>query len=121
MTKKVLIEKEFKGGLRGFTPIVDVTDISKTLSLDDNLTIQACNNASSQTITIPNDSSVAFINKATEFQILKDGDGDVIIQGAAGVFINGVEQNIITMTSKYQGVFIRKDSNNSYKAYGGFQ
>lgn len=103
------------GTLNATPEVIDVTVTSKTLALTDANTIQDCSNASTQTITIPLNATVAF-DTNTLIYFEKNGAGNVTIQAVTGVTLNGTDGGAYAITSPAQTgmVYIRKDGTNAW-------
>lgn len=104
---------EVINGLVAYRPIVSVTGTSKTLALTDRNTKQVCSNASTQTVTIPLNSSVAFA-VGTEIEVIKAGAGNVTLQSAVGVTVNGVDGGSTTIALQYQGALLVKTATDTW-------
>jgi hypothetical protein len=99
--------------------VVSVTAASKTLGLSDAGTIQACDRATAQAITIPLNASVAFAtNDIIFFEAL--GAGAVTITATAGVTLNDQDGGSVTLSAAVSGGYIRKNGTNDWVAVGSF-
>lgn len=93
-------------GANGVYTTVTVADTTKTLALTDASTLQECTSASATTITVPPNSSVAFVLD-TEIAILQYGAGQVSIAAGAGVTIRS-NSNMLKISSQYGSVALKK-------------
>jgi hypothetical protein len=108
-------------------PSIAVTDTSKTLGLSDLGIMQACSNASTQTITIPLEATVAWPTDAI-IPLEQLGAGAVKVVGATGVTIltaaagGGTEagggQSRVQMPSQGSSGYLRKTGTNTWLAAG---
>ena len=102
----------------GYTPtVVSVTDATKTLALTDRNSIQACNRATAQTITIPANASVAFA-VGTVIIFEQHGVGQVTLDGDTGVTVNGSSGGAVAISGQYLGAYLRKTATNTWIAIG---
>ena len=99
-----------------YRPIISVSGTTKTLALGDANTHQLCSNASSQTITIPPHSSVAFA-VGTELDFFAQGAGQVILAAGAGVTIQSKSSNL-KLTGQYSGGTIKQLSSDTWSLVG---
>ncbi len=83
------------------------TGTSYTLALADKGRIVTMNNASSNKVTIPANSSVAF-PLSTIIDVLRIGTGMTTIEAASGVTINGVSGGAVTIANRWQGGALTK-------------
>ena len=113
VSKKVEIGNLIKGRV---DEIVGVTGASKTLALSDANTFQRLNRASAQTITIPNNSSVA-IPTGTRITLGRQGAGVPTIQGATGVSLYSANSNA-TISPQYGCATLIKIANNLWFLFG---
>lgn len=103
----------------GFAPtVVAVTDASKTLALSDGNTIQACDRATAQTITIPPNASVAF-DVGTVIIFEQHGAGQVTLDGDTGVTVNGASGGSVAIDAQYLGCYLRKTATDTWIVIGG--
>jgi hypothetical protein len=83
------------------------TDAGKTLNVD---------SSSDVTITVPLNSSVPFI-KGQKVEVVRNGSGNVIFQGASGVTINSKFMNK-KISSQYSGAVLVKIDTNTWLLIG---
>jgi hypothetical protein len=83
------------------------TDAGKTLNVD---------SSSDVTITVPLNSSVPFI-KGQKIEVVRNGSGNVIFQGASGVTINSKFMNK-KISSQYSGAVLVKIDTNTWLLIG---
>jgi hypothetical protein len=113
------IQYYYNGTWRSFNDSVDF--ISKTSNYtiakaDSGKTISV-SSSSDVTITIPPNSSVSFI-AGQKIEIVRNGTGNVIIAGGAGVIINSKFSNK-KIAAQYSGAVITKmDTNNTWLLIG---
>lgn len=102
------------GAIQQQTSVVGVATTAKTLALTDSNTIQNCNNASTQTITIPLNSSIAFpVNTIIIFE--QRGAGQVIVVGSGGVTIT----NPNATNGTGSAIYALQETTDSWVIYGG--
>lgn len=87
-------------------PLVSFNSTSKTLALSDKNTYQVCNNGSTQTITIPPHSSVAFLD-GVEIDFFQQGAGQVVFVAGSGVTILSAFSNL-KVGAQYTGATIKQ-------------
>lgn len=115
-------DTELNGTAKARPATESVTGITKTLALADANTLQICNNASDQTITIPTNASVAFPT-GTLIAFTQKGAGVLKIKGASGVTINGNaeaggDESLVQVSGQYQSCGLYKDATNTWIATG---
>ena len=88
---------------------VDVT-ANTTLALTHRGKTLRVNNAAARTITIPNNTSVAF-PVGSEITVKRQGAGEVTIAAAAGVTIQSAD-DMRSLRAQYSGCFLKKDATN---------
>jgi hypothetical protein len=87
-------------------PIVNFNSTSKTLALSDKNTFQICNNGSTQTITIPPNASVNFLD-GVEVEFFQQGAGQIVFVAGAGVTILSAFGNL-KVGAQYTGAVIKQ-------------
>ena len=87
----------------------------KTLALEDAGTIQRCENASSMTLTIPTDASVAF-PVGTEIEVYR-ANADVVVSTESGVTIECAESGR-KVADKYSRACLKKWATNRWSLEG---
>lgn len=92
---------------------------STTLSFEHISKLLKCVNTSNITITIPNDTSLKFLNE-TLIEILRYGDGEVSIVSSAGVIINSVN-NLKNIADKYSAISLKKMGDNEWLLIGNLK
>jgi hypothetical protein len=99
----------------GSRPMVDVTGTSKTLALTDAGTFQVCSNASAQTITVPENASVAF-PVGTEIEFLNWGAGQVsfAVTGAATI----QPSTTLKISARYKSAILKQITTNNWVLIG---
>jgi hypothetical protein len=99
--------------------VILVTAATKTLGLSDANSLQECDRATAQTITVPLNSSVDFDTNVFIFfdQI---GVGPLTITGAAGVSINDQDGGSVTLSGQFIGACIRQRATDDWIATGSF-
>ncbi len=75
------------------------------------------NKATANTLTIPADSSVAFV-AGTMIAVIQAGAGITSINGAAGVTINGVTAGTGALSGQYKGVMLIKTATDAWDVLG---
>lgn len=99
---------------RAHRPLVSVSATTKTLALTDQDTFQNCSNASTQTITVPTNASVAFpLN--TEIDFFQAGAGQVIFAAAGGVTIDTIGLKI---QAQYGGATLKQIATDTWALVG---
>jgi hypothetical protein len=105
----------------GWNPqVVEVTATSKTLAVSDRSTIQKCNSASAQTLTIPSETdspTITFPDHSTTL-FMQKGSGQLTIQAESGVTLNGVSGGAVSIASQYGSAFILRDAQNAWLVAG---
>jgi hypothetical protein len=99
-----------------FRPIVSVTGTSRTFALSDANTFQNCNNASSQTLTVPPNSSVAF-TIGTEIEVWQQGVGQVSIAAGVGVTLLS-KLSHLNLSAQYVGATLKKIATDTWLVVG---
>jgi baseplate protein BppL len=105
------------GGITGGYSVIAVTGTSKTLALTDQFSFQACSNSSTQTITIPLNSSAAF-PIGTTIELSQQGVGQVVMAAVGGVTLNSVVGAAPKSFSQYNPFSIKQVALDSWIAYG---
>ena len=98
------------------TPYTTYTANTKTLALTDNGYYTRCSNTTLITITIPNNSTVAF-PLGSEMIFFQAGSGNVLFANAAGVTLNSKE-SLINLTGQYSAATLKKISTNTWDLIG---
>lgn len=94
------------------------TGTSYTFALTDAGKVVTMTNASANTMTVPTNTSVAFVI-GTIIGIEQLGAGTTKITGATGVTINGVSAGSADISAQYGAVALRKDKTNTWTLIGG--
>ncbi len=102
--------------VKAFRPIVSVTGTTRTLALTDANTFQECNNASAQAITVPPNSSVAFV-VGTEIELWQEGAGQVSAVAGSGVTIRSKSSNL-KISAQYAGAVLKKIATDTWLLVG---
>lgn len=102
-------------GCIGHRPIVSRTS-GFTLALADAETHQRCNSASTITITVPANATVAF-DIGTEIEAFRAGAGAVTWAAAGGVTINS-KSSLLSVADQYTGSSIKKVGTNEWDLIG---
>lgn len=103
-------------GLYAFRPVISVTGTSKTFDISDANTWQSCSNGSTQTLTVPLNSSVPYLI-GTEIDIMQLGAGQVVIAATGGVTINSAFSNL-KIAAQYTGATLKKTATDTWVLYG---
>jgi hypothetical protein len=98
------------------TPYTTYTANTKTLALTDNGYYTRCSNTTLITITIPNNSTVAF-PLGSEIVFFQAGSGNVLFANAAGVTLNSKESNK-NLTGQYSAATLKKIATNTWDLIG---
>jgi len=93
------------------------TGTSYQLALSDVGKVVSMNNASSNTVTIPTNATVAFA-VGDVINVVQRGAGVTTIDGAVGVTVNGVSGGNGAITARWQGVALLKVDTNEWIASG---
>lgn len=93
------------------------TGTTYTLALTDRGQVVTMSNASSNTVTIPTNASVAF-DVGSVVTVIQVGSGVTSVTGATGVTVNGVSAGSVSITSQYQGVSLLKTATDTWIASG---
>ena len=93
------------------------TGTSYTLVLGDDGSYVEMDNASTNTLTIPTNASVAFAIGA-EIPVMQLGDGATTISAASGVTLNGVSTGSADVTGKFGEVLLRKRDTDAWVVVG---
>ena len=99
---------------------VEVVNVlgNKTLALSDYNVEQKMASSTAQTLTIPTNTSVAFLVDATKIPIRRTGAGAVTIQAPVGVTLNGVDGGSCTL-DRYKACVLCKDGASTWTIVGG--
>ncbi|WP_299849740.1 hypothetical protein [uncultured Roseovarius sp.] len=89
-----------------YTPVIG--DVGFNIDMD---------NASSNTVTIPTNATVAF-EVGSVISITQLGAGATTVAGDAGVTVNGTTAGSVTINNRYSGVVLRKVATNEWVAQG---
>jgi hypothetical protein len=100
--------------IKGARESIALSGTSRTLALVDNGKRIRCTSSSATTITIPNNSSVAFSTGSTELEVVQEGAGVVTIAGASGVTVNGVSAGSVEISDQYKGAVLYKTATNTW-------
>jgi hypothetical protein len=98
------------------TPYTTYTANTKTLALTDNGYYTRCSNTTLITITIPNNSTVAF-PLGSEMIFFQAGSGNVLFASAAGVTLNSKE-SLVNLTGQYSAATLKKIATNTWDLIG---
>jgi hypothetical protein len=98
------------------TPYTTYTANTKTLALTDNGYYTRCSNTTLITITIPNNSSVAF-PLGSELIFFQAGSGNVLFANAAGVTLNSKE-SLVNLSGQYSAATLKKIATNTWDLIG---
>jgi hypothetical protein len=103
--------------IRGYMPIATTfSGTTGTLALVDAEYYQICNNAATQTLTIPTNASVAF-DIGTEIVFFQQGVGQVVFAAAGGVTIQSVSGNL-KIASQYGAATLKKIATDTWNLFG---
>jgi hypothetical protein len=97
-------------------PIASQSANTKTLALTDNGYYTRCSNTTLITITIPNNSTVAF-PLGSEMIFFQAGSGNVLFANAAGVTLNSKE-SLVNLTGQYSAATLKKIATNTWDLIG---
>lgn len=101
--------------VRGFIAGINAqTGTTYTLALSDLGKLVTCNNASSITVTVPPESSVAFDDNSVVI-VQRLGDGQVTIEAGSGVTVTGKRY----ITAYYNIIVLIKVGEDAWTAIGG--
>lgn len=101
----------------GYMPsVTSITGTTYTLGLGDANYFQICSNGSSQAITIPPNSSVAFPTD-TEIAFFQQGAGQVGFVAGAGVTIQSIS-GYLNISARYGMVTLKKINTNTWALLG---
>lgn len=103
------------GGYQGYS-VINVTGTSKTLGFPDLNSLQRCNNAATQTITVPLNSAVPF-PISTRIDVAQIGAGQVVLAAAGGVTINSKLSNL-KLSAQFSGASLTKTAINTWLLVG---
>lgn len=103
--------------IRGYMPSATTfSGTTGTLALTDAEYFQICNNASTQTLTVPTNASVAFpVN--TEIIFFQAGAGQVVFNPAGGVTINSAD-GALKIAIQYGAATLKKTATNTWVLFG---
>lgn len=103
--------------IRGYMPSATTFNgATGTLALADAEFFQICNNASTQTLTIPTNASVAFpIN--TEIVFFQQGAGQVVFSAAGGVTVQSLG-TALKIVAQYGAATLKKIGTNTWVLFG---
>lgn len=103
--------------IRGYMPSATTfSGTTGTLALTDAEYFQICSNASTQTITVPTNTTVAFpVN--SEIIFFQAGIGQVVFAPAGGVTINSVN-GALKIAIQYGAVTLKKTATNTWVLFG---
>lgn len=87
-----------------------------TLALADAERFQICSNASTQTLTVPANATVAF-PVDTEIVFMQAGAGQVVFTAAGGVTINSVN-SVLKIASQFAAATLKKTATNTWYLFG---
>ena len=105
------------GGGGGSLPVVQTFTGPKTLALADINTYNVSQDATSQTVTLPAQATVAWTADA-EIHIERGAVGAVSITGASGVQINGAVAGTFTLGAQYSVVTLKRKASNMWTLFG---
>lgn len=97
-----------------------LTGTSEALELADAGKIVTMSNSNPNTLTIPAQADVAWADD-TVIQVLRLGSGVTSIAGATGVTLNGVSAGTGAMPNQYQGVSLKRISEDVWVASGDIE
>ena len=95
----------------------DQTGTAYTLALADAGHFVTMTNAGANTLTIPDNATVAF-PVGTAITIGQGGSGTTTIDAAAGVALNGVSGGAGDVTGQWATVMLRKTATDTWQAWG---
>ena len=99
-------------------PIRPQTSTAYTLVSQDAYTVVNINNANPVTLTVPADSVAAF-PVGTYIEVHQDGEGEITVEGAAGVTVNS-RDNRLTTVARHSVIGFRKMAANTWRVTGDF-
>lgn len=99
-------------------PVVQTFTGDKTLALADINTFNVSEDATSQAVTVPAQSSVAWTEDA-EISVEQGGVGLVTITGATGVTINSMSAGAFSLAGKHAVVTLKRTAENEWTLVGG--
>jgi hypothetical protein len=102
--------------IQGYRPINTQTGISYTLVLGDSGQMVTLNNASSITLTVPTNASVAF-PVGTEVDLTQLGAGQVSVAGSGGVTIDSYS-GYLKIAGQYAGATLKKIATDTWILVG---
>jgi hypothetical protein len=97
-------------------PIASQSANTKTLALTDNGSYVRCSNSTTMTVTIPNNSTVAFPTGA-EMVFFQVGAGNVQFANAAGVTVNS-KDDALFLTGQFSAATLKKITTNTWDLIG---
>jgi hypothetical protein len=97
-------------------PIASQSANTKTLALTDNGYYVRCSNSTTMTVTIPNNSTVAFPTGA-EMVFFQVGAGNVQFANAAGVTVNS-KDDALFLTGQFSAATLKKITTNTWDLIG---
>jgi hypothetical protein len=97
-------------------PIASQSANTKTLALTDNGSYVRCSNSTTMTVTIPNNSTVAFPTGA-EMVFFQVGAGNVQFANAAGVTVNS-KGDALFLTGQFSAATLKKITTNTWDLIG---
>lgn len=97
-------------------PSVSVSGTTKTLALTDAGTFQNCSNGSTQTITVPPQADIIWLEN-TEIDFAQMGAGQVVIAPGNGVTINSAFGALKSAT-QYAGMSLHRTASNTWLLVG---
>lgn len=103
--------------IRGYMPSATTfSGTTGTLALTDGEYFQICSNASTQTLTVPTNASVAFpVN--TEIVFFQQGAGQVVFAAAGGVTIQSVSSNL-KISAQFGVATLKKTATDNWALFG---
>lgn len=107
----------FTEAQQAHAPVIAVSGTTKTLALTDRDSLQNCSNASTQTITIPLNSAVAFPT-GTAISFVQAGAGIVTITATSGVTLRGVDGGSLSTSTVWDSFTIIKTGTDAWIAIG---
>lgn len=111
-----------RGGIPAMVDITtlaanDQTGTTYTLALTDAAHFVTMNNASANTLTIPDNATVAF-PVGTVITVGQKGAGTTTIDAATGVTLNGVSGGQGDVSAQWATVMLRKTATDAWEAWG---
>lgn len=104
---------------QGWTPtVVDVSGTSKLLTQTDCMTIQKCENASAQTLTLQHESNSPAPNYRSNAVIVAErhGAGGLTLQAEVGVTLNGTNNGSLAVSAQWGQIAFRRIGANAWIA-----